>query len=612
MYNNDIRELCGISGSFALPTGAPTFTDSGFIYENDDIRIVSNETRHASGVISRCDTVRNISEGTVTLTSALSRFSFDNGEWEVFTQYSEWCNESQGKWAPLVTEIAASNYDTRACSGATPFIAIWNKQTGRGYAFHILADSMWQARVYREFRQSVGRRTVVELGIRERGFSRKLDTGDTLPLAEILYYEFRSKLDFDAYKLHRYLNERYPAREIPVMYNTWMSHEDRFTRAILDEQLVLAKRIGAEYFVVDAGWFGPPERWWRSVGDWVESEESGLAMGMKEFSDSVRAAGLKFGLWFEMERAGLNSHSVNEHPEHYIFEGDHGFIDFASPAACDFLFEKICAAVDKYGIEYIKLDNNASITYDKRNASFTDYFCGKRRFIERLRKKYPEAYVECCSSGGTDMAIATLDRGYDSFWMSDDHSLYNQMRFYKDTMIRMPSRALEKWITIRSVEDFRELPGNEKILVSGDMSWIHIEAINRSWLGGVSFGGPVGISCDLTKLSEKTLDQLADIIEKHKSGLNFLKNCECRILSDTETLTALEWSDPELSTVRVTAFTGIHNQTAITLYPVVSESATYIDCAGNRLSGSDILRRGITLSLGGRFESYTITLKAEQ
>ena len=605
MYTNDIKELISLRGDFGMLIGAPASTPEGFAYNNGKVDVRFNITRHASGVISRRDTVTNVSGKTLSITAALSRFSFDNGEWEVYTQYDEWCNESLGRWVPLTTGIDASNYDARVCSGATPFLAIFSKQTGRGYAFHLLPNSMWQMRVFREFRQSHGRRTIVELGISERGFCMELSDGESLTLPEILYYEFKSQSDFDAYKLHRYLNERFPEKNIPVIYNTWMSHEDRFTYADIREQLDIAALMGVEYFVIDAGWFGIPTKWWSSVGDWEEHPEAGFGGRMKEFCDEVRAKGLKVGLWFEIERAGSLSKTLVSHPEHYLKEGEHGFVDFASPEARDYVFKKLSAIVDKYGIEYLKFDFNASMTYDARCHSFLDYFAGRQIFFDRVKECYPEIYIEMCSSGGAEMCIASLSRHINSFWMSDDHSLYSQMRIYKDSMVRMPCRSLETWLTIRSVENFREIPGNEKILASGDCSWIHVEAVNRGWLEGVSFGGPLCISCDITKLSADTVAQLTALIKKHKSECAFISDTECRILSDTETLTALQWNDRGFGRLRITAFTSVHNQSAITLYPIADVNKTYRDTDGNTYTGMDLSEYGVTVTLGGRYESYT-------
>jgi hypothetical protein len=145
----------------------------------------------------------------------------------------------------IVFSFAVGNSDMRGNAGSAPFVAIFNKQNGRGVAFHILADSTFEIRARREFRQQHGwvKNVTVELGFRERGFNYVLQPGEALKLPKILFYEFESKTDMAAYKLHRYYNEILPARSLPVVYNTWLSRLDNISYDLLSEQLEKAKYI---------------------------------------------------------------------------------------------------------------------------------------------------------------------------------------------------------------------------------------------------------------------------------------------------------------------------------------------------------------------------------
>jgi alpha-galactosidase len=152
----------------------------------------------------------------------------------------------------------------------------------------------------------------------------------------------------DAYKLHRYCNEKYPSK-LPIVYNTWMSHFDYIDFDNLVCQLDKASLLGCEYFTVDAGWFGKTQMWWDVVGDWQESDESAMKGRLREFSDLVRKEGLKFGLWFEIERANPDCENVNLHPEYYIRDGAHCYVDFAKRESCDFIYDILKKNIDKYG-----------------------------------------------------------------------------------------------------------------------------------------------------------------------------------------------------------------------------------------------------------------------
>lgn len=608
---NAVSDLYSIHGDIKAFQGSLEKTDNGFYYSNDELELQTELPWHVlSDVYKRRDTVTNISAREITFSAVQAKFVFSGGEYEVYTQYSEWCAESQGAWQPLVTEICAGNNDIRMNTGSVPFVAIYNRQNGRGVVFHILAESKWSFKVKKCYSQTGHRKTVtVELGMNDSGFAYKLKPGESLKLPDILFYEFRSKTDLDAYKLHRYCNFVMPARELPVIYNSWMSKFDNISYDILSEQLEKAKAIGAEYFVIDAGWFGEPNNWFDSVGDWQECTTASMAGRMKEFADKVRGYGLKFGIWFEIERAAKNSQAVKNYPQHYVYEGGNYFVNFAKKETCDYIFDIVSSIVNRYGVEFIKFDFNAELSYDPTGRAFKDYFKGYNGFIRHLGKEFPTLYLQNCASGGLRMAMGAL-KGFDSFWMSDNHSLYTQLEIFKNTMIRMPSRALERWITIRSYENFEPLYGGgktEKILVSGDAGWGHMEAVTESFLRNSIFGGPIGISCDLTKISEKVFNILKEEIERFKDEREFWTESECHILCDTESLLILQFNDRAFKKIKIYTYLKVPHQNEVTVYPVNGAFGRY-DVNGKILHTNDLFDQGIEIKLGDRFTSEAITL----
>lgn len=604
-------DLYTVEGTLEALRGELVESSDGFALDAGELKLETVFFEHSSGVNVRKDTVTNVSDRDIELLTAQSKFVFDGGEYEVYTQYSEWCAEGQGAWQPLVTEVSSGNSDVRANVGTVPFFAIFNKQNERGVAFHILADSKWSMRVKKSYSQTGHRKTVtVELGISDRGFSYNLKAGETLSLPKIIFYEFKNRRDMDAFKLHRYYKDVTPPRSMPVIYNSWMSRFDNISYDILSEQLEVAKAIGAEYFVIDAGWFGRPNDWADQVGEWQESTEYSMQGRMKEFADKVRSYGLKFGIWFEIERAAANSSVVRDYPEHYFKEGKHFFVDFAKPETCEYIFGKVAENVRKYGVEFIKFDHNAEISFDPTNRAFIEYFKGYRAFIKRLGTEFPSLYLQNCASGGLRMALSELD-GFDSFWMSDNHSLYVQLEIFKNTMIRMPSRALERWITIRSLEHFEPLYGGgdtEKILVSGDCCWGHMEAVRPDYLRAAIVGGPIGISCDVTKLSPMVLSLLTEEIAKFKAERDFWAKSECRILCDTDSLLVLQFSDSDFNEVKLYSYVKVPHQNEVTVYPVLNYSAKYALAEGT-VSGSAIEEDGIVIPVGDRYTAAHLTLK---
>ena len=610
----EIGEVIALVGDFSPLTGAPEMTGEGFIYKNDEITVTSECKKHPSGVTVRRDSVVNTSEKELTVRAALSRFTVSGGEYEVYTQYSQWCGESQGMWQELNTEISVGTSDVRANVGCAPFVAICNKQNGRGIAFHVVADSTYRINVKREFRQHKGwyKNVVIELGASERGMSAPLKPGESMQLPEIIFYEFENKVDMDSYKLHRYMNEICPARAFPIMYNTWLSRLDNVSYDILSEQLERAKYIGAEYFVIDAGWFGEPGKWYDSVGDWKECVTASMAGRMKEFADKVRETGLKFGLWFEIERASLRSEAYKAHPEHYLVENGFAFVNFARKETCEYIFNVVAEQIRKYGIEFIKFDYNGELTYDPERLSFAGFTGGYNGFIKRLRDTFPTLYLENCASGGLRMAMPLLKNGFDSVWVSDNHSLYEQLRIYKDTVRRMPSRSIERWITVSSTEiSTRKYDGSglaEKILVSGDCGWGHVEAINKEYLKACTVGGPLGITCDLTELSDGLKELLKDHVKQYKEERDFWRDSECHILADTATMLALQFCDKNTDVIKIFAFSEKPMQNEITVYPFTEGDKTYT-LGDRKVSAGELKENGVTLPVGDRYTASSVTLK---
>ena len=569
MEYTKITDLLTVYGDFERALGDTVKCDDGFSYKNNDIEIVIKTIKHSSGVFERKDTIKNISGRKIEISTALSKFTLNGGEYQVYTQTSKHIKEGIGQWQPLVSGVFGMSDEIRTNQDVNPFVALYNEQNGRGTAYHIMCNSGFEYRVSRHGEYLDHKVVTVELGIKSQDFRYVLEPNEELVLPSILYYTFKSKLDMDAYKLHRYWNENYP-HNLPIVYNTWMSHFDFVDYDNLICQLDKASLLGCEYFTVDAGWFGKTQMWWDVVGDWQESNESAMRGKLKEFADLVRAKGLKFGLWFEIERANPKCENVKKHPEYYLTEGQHCFVDFANRDACDFIYGILKANIDKYGVEFIKFDLNGPLYYDKTRNSFIKYYEGYNYFLGRIKEDYPNLHLECCASGGGRMSLSNAPY-FDSFWMSDSHGIYTQLEIFKNAIKRMPSSMLERWATIRSIENFTPTypvgGKEEKILLSSTANWQRAEEASLDYIKKALVGGPIGVSCDLTQVSDNTIKELGAFIDTYKCEREFWKNSECHILCDTPTLLVLQFNDKDFNEIKVYSYTEHPIQEYATIYP---------------------------------------------
>ncbi len=592
-----VSKIVTLLGDFPTPTGAVEISENTATYQNETVQVTSRYESHPTGIVRRTDAVKNISARPITLYTALSCFHLNGGEYRVYTQYSQWTHESQGHWQDLVTSIGGCNSDVRSNTTAAPFFALFNCQTGRGLAFHILGDGMWKYEVRKQFRDAGIKHVQVELGLDNSNLALVLQPGESFTLPQILFYEFQNTVDMEAYRLHRFCKDFYRPKAFPMVYNTWMSNFDRVSLDGLTQQLMVAKELGLEYFVMDAGWFGAPNAWFDSVGDWEEAQDTSLCGQLLELANRIRQQGLKFGLWFEIDRASLKSKAFQEHPNYYRIQNNNAFIDFANEAARNYAFDILAKHIRHYGIEYIKFDFNAPLTSDDDHAAFTRYMTGYKAFIRRLNKEFPGVYLENCASGGMRMSLSNLE-GFDSFWISDNHSLYTQLDIFKNTLIRMPSRALETWISIRSIEKFDPVYNGdftEKIIVSGDSGWGHLEVIPESFLYACAVGAPIGISCDLTRLSANTRQKLSELISQVKADRQFWLHSECHILCDTPSMLVLQFCDEDYRHLKLYVYSKMFAQNAVTVYPICAPNQTYTHNDGTVYTTEALTSDGIEI-----------------
>lgn len=601
----DVKSFFRGYGSFGEIHGELQRDGQTIYQETKDYRIQCEYVQDDYGVFTRNDTFENVSEGPINVKCLKSRFIFEGGEYQVYTQYNGWQHESSGAWQPLVTSVGINGASTRLTEHATPFMVLWSDQAGRGVAFHLIPGSAWEMKVSRVHSECKYTKIVVELGISDYNMDIALAPGEKINMPQILCYEIRSKLDMDCYKLHNYMHTNYPRKAMPMLYNTWMCRFDNINYEVLAKQAELAARLGLEYFIIDAGWFGKGASWGASVGDWEENTTSALCGRMIDVADKVRSLGMKFGLWLEPERAVPTADSVREHPE-YFLKGDveeFYFFDFSNQEAREWMLNIIFGLIDHYGIEYIKDDYNANLYFDVYHTAFLKYHEGHAKFIKAIRDRYPDLYITNCGSGGERMDLGSYMK-FDSAWPSDNESPYVEMRMYRDTILRMPPQGFERWIAVHSIDTYKDFyksfegsnKGNlERMVACGDAVWHNIVGVQQSFMEGYMTCGPVGFSCDLTLMSEKAMSDFKARIDRIKEEREFWKTAVARILTDTESVTTYQYSDMGLNKIVVQIFTHITKQDHFRAYPVLDETRNYRLADGQILSGKIIADEGIEL-----------------
>ena len=589
------HDVWNLSGNFGK------YTANTLRSENDTLKIEASCTEDKSRVFHCTGSLRNISKSPITVNCLQTKFHLGNGEFEVYTQYNGWQNENTGAWQPLVSEAVVSSRSIRASYGAAPFMAIRNKQTGRGVIFHLLADYAWTIRVKMIPLDGELAEAVVEIGVNCENFSLRLEPNEVTATPEVLFYEFKNTTDLDCAKLHTFCLSHYPRKQMPVIYNTWLANFDGINPDFICSQISKAAAIGCEYFVIDAGWFGKGSDWYSSRGDWRENENGKLQGKLFDISEKVRQHGMKFGLWFEIESASKNADALKAHPEDYFTpNGNLYFLDFSNAYARRRILDILTENIEKYHIEFIKFDFNQDVDYDTETSAYIHYYRGYEVFLKELKSRYPHIYLENCASGGMRVDLKNAAQ-FDSFWLSDNQSPYEGMRIFKEGIKRLPPQCIEKWAVLTSFENF--FPSyvgteKEKILSTHDATWDGVVGVHESFLKGFLSGSPIGISCDLTRLSASLLQTLSEHIAAFKKERAFWENAVCHILADTEKILILQFETDKKSKILVFSYKTMQN--SLTVYPKVDACQTYL-IENEVFSGKDISENGVELSVSGNY-----------
>ncbi|MEV0531068.1 glycoside hydrolase family 36 protein [Kitasatospora sp. NPDC050463] len=218
-------------------------------------------------------------------------------------------------------------------------------------------------------------------------------------------------------------------RRLPVVFNDYMNclMGDPTTAKLLP-LVDAAAEAGAEYFVVDAGWYAEEsENWWETVGAWEPSASRFPgANGIHEVLDHVRKRGMIPGLWLEPEAIGVSSPVAESLPDEAFFRrdgqrviegGGRHHLDLRHPAARAHLDGVVDRLVGEWGVGYLKLDHNTdpgSGTSGHPGEAPAAGLLGHNRaqldWLDGILDRHPGLVIENCASGGMRMDHALLSR----------------------------------------------------------------------------------------------------------------------------------------------------------------------------------------------------------
>jgi alpha-galactosidase len=388
-----------------------------------------------------------------------------------YNHLTRWGTEGDFYFEPLAGEKRFDGQRNGKSGWSRPAFWLRHRYSGKTFVCEFAYSGNWEFRATglspNGFEQAG-----FAVGIPETAgeYCRVLDSGEAVATPLVYAGIFAGTDDTIVQAAHDYVRHtvmpKVPeGREIEIEANHRGYLCDRETGEGIRKDIDVAAAIGAELYVIDAGWYGePPNRWWNNTGDWYEGEWMGCTM--RSISDYAHEKGMLFGLWIEIEAAGSNSKLRREHPD-WLMQRDGKLLD--TGRALDLARKDVSEWIEKdvieraikdYGLDMYRIDHNHSMGIGgnrehlgmKENLLWR-YYDNLYEIFDHLLMKYPNTVFQNCAGGGGRLDFGMLHRFHNNE-MSDWMRPPREVKIYSGlTMAIPPDRFLRTFGTETSALD---------------------------------------------------------------------------------------------------------------------------------------------------------------
>ncbi len=294
-----------------------------------------------------------------------------------------------------------------------PWMVAEDKKFGYSIGMQLSHPASWQMEVYNK-----DERVALSGGLADREFghwTKKLQKDKLFESPKAYLTVAKEDVEGISYRLTsaQWKNlERVPESEksLPVIFNeyctTWGNPSEENMLKIVDA----IRGKGIQYCVIDAGWHVKDGNDWSDIGDWITNEKL-FPRGLKFVADKIKEAGMRPGIWYEMEVVGKDS-DVFKKPE-YLLQRDgyplqtcfRRFLDMRKGIVQDYLEERVISQLEEWGFDYLKVDYNDNIGIgcdgaESLGEGLRQNMMASQEFWRKLGERLPHLVIENCSSGG--------------------------------------------------------------------------------------------------------------------------------------------------------------------------------------------------------------------
>ena len=347
--------------------------------------------------------------------------------------------------------------------------------------------------------------TLVQLGINSHDFLLNLKDGEEFTSPAIIAGYSNSGFETMTHNLHNFAKDNILRNGLrPVLYNSWEATEFKVS---CDEQIKLAKKakkIGAELFVVDDGWFGERHGIDNGLGDWYVNEDK-FPEGLNPLINEVKAMDMMFGIWVEPEMVNPLSKLYKENPE-WIYHFDSRksdtsrgqyVLDITKKEVKEFIYNMLDNLLTTYDIDYIKWDANRPMSQTNVEKDvWYKHIAAVYDIVRNLKIKHPNVLFEACASGGGRIDYGILGI-FDDFWTSDNTDAYDRLFIQENYSYIYPIKAMRAWVT--------DCP-----------NFLSRRIIPMKFRYHSAMMGTLGIGCNILKFSEEEIELSKKLIEEYK------------------------------------------------------------------------------------------------
>lgn len=462
--------------------------------------------------------------------------------------------------------------------------------------------------------------TRLTMGIHPKYFSWRLKAGESFQAPEAVLACSDSGFAHLSHLYHRIFREnlcKSPLAALPrqIVINSWEATYFDFNEEKLLRIAEASKKMGAELFVLDDGWFGNRNDDCCGLGDWVVNTGK-LEHGLDGLADRICEMGLKFGLWVEPEMISENSDLYRAHPDwclqmsrRPVTRGRYQLVlDLSRQDVRDYIIDFMDAILSAVKVSYIKWDMNRNITdawsaiaeTDMQGEIYHRYMLGLYQILDRLVFTHPDVLFVGCSGGGGRFDPGMLYY-HPQIWCSDNTDAISRLKIQYGTSFAYPISTMESHVSV--------CPNHQ--------TGRTVPLLTR---GIVAMDGILGFELDATKLTEEELKICRRQADEYKKFYPLIANGDYyRLTNPYEDTYLTVWEhvsadhNKALISVVLTDKEGNAPQHYIKVKGLSPKKYYRIDRLAGRYSGQLLMSAGLPVPHTlGQYDAVQYYLEAEE